>query len=118
MELVGRLMGALASRGAGTAREAEAAELLARALGSDALLSAGDLSAYSACLRAVLARCRGLRASAAASLLRCFDAGGFSAALLLPRGEPAFGQVPLSPSLSMGSITAHRAFVDVLGALF
>ena len=93
VELVGRLMGALASRGSGAAREREAAELLALSLGSDALLSAGDLPVYTGCLRATLGACRSLRPSAVASLLRCFDLGGFSAALLLPQGGPASGQV-------------------------
>ena len=91
---MGRLMCALASRGAGAAREREAAEVLALSLGSDALLSAGDLPVYAGCLRAVLGACASLRPSAVVSLLRCFDLGGFSAALLLPQGEAAFGQVP------------------------
>ena len=81
---MGRLMGALASRGVAAARQEEAAALLAQALGSAALLSGGDVAVYDGCLRAVLARCGGLAPSAVASLLACFDLGGFCAALLLP----------------------------------
>ena len=84
VELVGRLMGALTSRGAAVSRQEEAAALLAQALGSAALLSGGDVAVYKGCLRAVLARSGGLAPSAVASLLACFDLGGFCAALLLP----------------------------------
>jgi hypothetical protein len=99
VELVGRLMGALASRGAEAARQPEAAALLSQALGSAALLSAGDVAVYHGCLRGVLARCGGLAPSAVASLLVCFDLGGFCAAVLLPRGSAGGGRMVLSSSL-------------------
>lgn len=86
-------MGALASRGGAAARRAEAAELLSQALGSAALLSAGDVAVYHGCLRAVLGRCAGLAPSTVAALLACFDLGGFCAAVLLPRGSAGDGRI-------------------------
>ncbi len=87
MELVSRLMAALASRGQAASREEEAVSLLSESLGSTQLLADGCLAEYNGCLSWVLDCCTRLPPSIVSRLLACFDLGGFSAAIL-HRGTP------------------------------
>ncbi|BDA40960.1 hypothetical protein COCOBI_01-6140 [Coccomyxa sp. Obi] len=87
VDLVGRLMAALASRGQAASRDEEAVALLSNSLGSTQLLADGCLAEYNGCLSCVLDCCSRLPPSTVSRLLACFDLGGFSAAIL-HRGTP------------------------------
>ncbi len=87
VDVVQRLMAALASRGQDTIRPKEALTLLSHALGSERLLVEGRLQEYCACLSAVLSSCASLQADLASSLLMCFDMAGLCAAMM--QAEPA-----------------------------
>ena len=110
VDVVQRLMAALASRGQGAGRPKEALTLLNHALGSERLLVEGRLQEYRACLSAVLAACSSLSAGLTSSLLMCFDMAGFCAAMI--QAEPGSKhQVqpchskPLGACIVLGSTT-------------
>ena len=90
VEVVQRLMAALASRGEGASRPKEALSLLNHGLGLERLLVEGRLQEICACLSAVLSGCAGLQAGLASSLLMCFDLQGLCAAMM--QAQPASSQ--------------------------
>lgn len=113
VELVSRLMAALASRGQAASKVEEAVALLSESLGSSQLLADGCLAEYNGCLSCVLDCCTRLAPSTVSRLLACFDLGGFSAAIF-HCGTPDAGYNAVRHFASFASVLCLSTIEAVL----